>query len=209
MDTVPKDHPFHYLYTKLTARENPWISAQWMTKRAGGSDVRNNETIAIYSLLASKMSRFGRMDESDHLLSGFKIFASATDCNVAFILTKTDLGQISLFVAPTVKTAQEKNSQEKTVTNGTRIHRLKQNFGTKKLPTADMELKDVRAHMIGPKDYGIAITALLLNVARTHDFITALSRLQRAMEIAKCFAQSWKTSNQPLWTFPMHLNTLA
>lgn len=74
LDTVPKDHPFHYLYAKLTARENPWISVQWMTERAGGSDVHNSETIAVYSPLASKTSRFGRMDEGDYLLSGFKIF---------------------------------------------------------------------------------------------------------------------------------------
>lgn len=209
LDTVSKDHPFHYLYAKLTARENPWISAQWMTERAGGSDVRNSETIAVYSPLSSKTGRFGRMDEGDYLLSGFKFFASAADCNVAFILAKTDSGQISLFVAPTVKTVRDGNGQEKEVTNGIRIHRLKQKFGTKELPTAEMELKDVRAHMIGSKDRGIATIALLLNVTRTHNFITALSCLRRAMDIAKCFARSRKTLNQPLWTFPMHLHTLA
>lgn len=126
--------------------------------------MRNSETIAVISPLASKSSRFGRMDEGGYLLSGFKFFASATDCNVAFILAKTDSGQISLFVAPTFNTAQGENGQEKEVTNGIRIHRLKQKFGTKELSTAEMELKDVRAHMIGLKDRGIATIVLLLRL---------------------------------------------
>lgn len=63
--------------------------------------------------------------------------------------------------------------------------------------------------MVGPKDRGIATIAMLLNVTRTHNFITALSCLRRAIEISKCFARSRKTLDQPLWTFPMHLHTLA
>ncbi|KAG2416312.1 hypothetical protein HFD88_007527 [Aspergillus terreus] len=188
--SVPSDHPFHYLYARLTSREDPWISAQWMTERVGGSDVRNSETIAVYSPLPSKEGRFGRIDQGDYLLSGFKFFSSATDCNVALILAKTESGQLSLFVAPTVKTIIGEDGKEREVTNGIRIHRLKNKFGTKELPTAELELKDVRAHMIGPKDRGIATIALLLNVTRTHNFITALSCLRRAMDIAKAFARS-------------------
>lgn len=209
LSSVPSDHPFHYLYSRLTSRDNPWISAQWMTERAGGSDVRNSETVAVYSPLPSKSGRFGRFDEGDYLLSGFKFFSSATDCNVALILAKTESGQLSLFVAPTVKTIIGENGQPKEVTNGIRIHRLKNKFGTKELPTAELELRDLRAHMIGPKDRGIATIALLLNVTRTHNFITALSCLRRAMDIAKSFAQARKSIDQPLSTFPMHLNVLA
>ncbi|KAL2864408.1 acyl-CoA dehydrogenase/oxidase [Aspergillus lucknowensis] len=206
---VPQDHPFHYLYSRLTSRDEPWISAQWMTERVGGSDVRNSETVAVYSPLPSKTGQFGRIDEGDYLLSGFKFFSSATDCNVAFILAKTESGELSLFVAPTLKRIVDDNGKEKEVTNGIHIHRLKNKFGTKELPTAELELRDVRAHIIGPKDRGIATVALLLNVTRTHNFITALSCLRRAMEIAKGFARARTTIDQPLWTFPMHLRTLA
>ncbi|ODM21541.1 hypothetical protein SI65_02385 [Aspergillus cristatus] len=188
LDSVPTDHPFHELYAKLTARENSWVSAQWMTERAGGSDVRNSETVAVYSPLPPKLANLR---------------------NVAFILAKTESGQLSLFVAPTVKTVRGEDGRDKEVTNGIRIHRLKQKFGTKELPTAELELKGVRAHMVGPKDRGIATIAMLLNVTRTHNFITALSCLRRAIEISKCFARSRKTLDQPLWTFPMHLHTLA
>lgn len=206
---VPPDHPFHELYARLIARENNWISAQWMTERPGGSDVRNSETVATYSPLASKTGRFGKIEEGDYLLSGFKFFCSATDCNIVLLLAKTESGELSLFVAPTVKSAVDAQGKIKRVSNGIRIHRLKTKMGTKELPTAEVELRNVRAHLIGPKDRGIATIALLLNVTRTHNFITALSCLRRALDIAKAFARARTTIDQPLWTFPMHLNVLA
>jgi hypothetical protein len=209
LPSVPADHPFHELYAKLIARENSWISAQWMTERPGGSDVRNSETVAVYSPLASKTGRFGNMEEGDYLLSGFKFFCSATDCNIVLLLAKTESGELSLFVAPTKKTVLDANGKKKEVSNGIRIHRLKNKMGTKELPTAEVELKDVRAHLVGPKDRGIATIALLLNTTRTHNFITAVSCLRRALDIAKAFARARTTIDQPLWTFPMHLNVLS
>lgn len=210
LSSVPSDHPFHELFARLTARENNWISAQWMTERPGGSDVRNTETIATYSPLASKTGRFGRIDQGDYLLSGFKFFSSATDCNVAFLLAKeSDDGQLSLFVAPTRRTILNTDSTTKEITNGVRIHRLKNKFGTKELPTAELEIKDMRAHRIGPKGRGVATIALLLNVTRTHNFVTALSCLRRSIDITKNFAKVRRTIDQPLSTFPMHLRLLS
>ena len=206
---VPPDHPFHELYARLIARENNWISAQWMTERPGGSDVRNSETAAVYSPPASKTGRFGNIEEGDYLLSGFKFFCSATDCNIVLLLAKTESGELSLFVAPTTVTITDANGKQKKVSNGISIHRLKNKMGTKELPTAETELKNVRAHLIGPKDRGIATIALLLNVTRSHNFITAVSCLRRALDIAKAFARARTTIDQPLWTFPMHLNVLA
>lgn len=210
LSSVPSDHSFHELFARLTARENNWISAQWMTERAGGSDVRNTETIATHAPLSSKAGRFGRIDEGDYLLSGFKFFSSATDCNVAFLLAKeSDDGQLSLFAAPTRRTAPDTDGKSKEETNGIRIHRLKNKFGTKELPTAEIELKDTRAHRVGPKGRGVATIALLLNVTRTHNFVTALSCLRRSIDITKNFSQVRRTIDQPLWTFPMHLRVLS
>lgn len=206
---LPSDHPFHELYARIIARENNWISAQWMTERPGGSDVRNSETFATYSPLATKTGRFGNIEQGDYLLSGFKFFGSATDCNVVLLLAKTESGELSLFVAPTAKTVTDSEGQSRKVSNGIRIHRLKNKMGTKELPTAEVELQDVRAHLIGPKDRGIATIALLLNTTRTHNFITALSCLRRALDIAKSFARTRTTIDQELWSFPMHLNVLS
>lgn len=207
---LPSDHPFHELYARLIARENNWISAQWMTERNGGSFLGNSETVAVYSPLSSKTGRFGTIEEGDYLLSGFKFFCSATDCDTVLLLGKTESGELSLFVAPTKITIRDSlDGKAKTVSNGIRIHRLKNKMGTKELPTAEVELRSVRAHLVGPKDGGIRTIALLLNVTRSHNFITALSCLRRALDIAKSFARSRTTIDQPLSSFPMHLNMLS
>lgn len=206
---LPSEHPFHEIFNRITAREDHWVSSQWMTERTGGSDVQNTETVAVYSPLPQKTGTYGTVEEGDWLVSGFKFFSSATDCNIALMLAKTESGKLSLFVAPTRKTVVDENGEKKEATNGVRIHRLKTKMGTKQLPTAELELKDVRAWRVGPADRGIATIAQLLNVTRTHNFITALSCWRRAMAIAKSFAKVRTTINQPLSTFPMHLKLLS
>ncbi|KAI1629811.1 acyl-CoA dehydrogenase/oxidase C-terminal [Exophiala viscosa] len=208
LPSLPDDHPFHELYRLITARQDNWISSQWMTERPGGSDVQNSETVAIYSPPPNKTGRYGSIEDGGYLVSGFKFFSSATDCDMAFMLAKTESGQLSLFVAPARKTVVV-NGKKQQVTNGIRIHRLKTKMGTKELPTAELELDNVRAHLVGPLDRGIATIALLLNVTRTHNFITALSCWRRGMAIAKNFAKARSTMDQPLWTLPMHLRLLA
>lgn len=197
---LPAAHPFHEIYRRIIARQDNWISSQWMTERPGGSDVRHSETVAVYSPLPQKTGEYGTVDEGDYLISGFKFFASATDCDMCLVLAKTESGELSLFVAPVKINGH---------TNGIRFIRLKNKMGTKELPTAELELKDVRAWRIGPVNRGIATIALLLNVTRTHNFITALSCWRRGMAIAKAFAKARSTMNQPLWMIPMHLRLLA
>src|ERR1700761_2734120 len=43
------DHPFHEVYKRIIAPKESWFSSQWMTERPGGSDVKNSETVAVYS----------------------------------------------------------------------------------------------------------------------------------------------------------------
>ncbi len=209
---LPLQHPFHEVHRRITTRDSNenWISSQWMTERPGGSDVQGSETFAVLSPLPTqdKTAEMG-FDEGDWLISGYKFFCSATDCDVALMLAKTESGQLSLFIAPTKRTVQLPDGSKQLETNGIRFHRLKNKMGTKELPTAELELKDVRAWMVGPIDRGIMTIATLLNVTRTHNFITALSCWRRGMAIAKGLARTRTTINQPLWTFPMHLRLLA
>jgi len=164
----------------------------------------------VYSPLSKNANRtIGRLDEGDWLVSGYKFFCSATDCDVALMLAKTESEQLSLFLAPTRRIHSNPNGTEEVITNGIRFHRLKNKMGTKELPTAELELKNVRAWLVGPLDRGIATIATLLNVTRTHNFVTALSCWRRGMAITKNFAKARTTINQPLWTFPMHLRLLA
>ena len=89
---LPPSHPFHEVYGHLVSRTDPWVSAQWMTERPGGSDVQNSETTATYSPLSSSeqsSSASGHsgnpasasqpsLYEGDYLLSGFKWFSVRT-----------------------------------------------------------------------------------------------------------------------------------
>lgn len=47
---LPPAHPFHAAYKGLISEDDDhWTSGQWMTERAGGSDVQNTETWATHS----------------------------------------------------------------------------------------------------------------------------------------------------------------
>lgn len=206
---LPSSHPFHEVYNSLTARTNSWTSGQWMTERPGGSDVQNTETWARHSPLAKKSNETGALDEGDYLVSGFKFFSSATDAEVTMLLAKTESGKLSAFLAPLTKTVIDENGARKVVTNGVRIHRLKNKFGTKQLPTAELELKDMRAHLVGPVDRGVATISHLLNVTRAWAFIGSVSGMRRGLAISKQFATNRTVFGYPLWALPLHLRTLA
>ncbi|KAJ5325326.1 uncharacterized protein N7506_008428 [Penicillium brevicompactum] len=205
---LPSDHPFHAAYRGLISeKDDHWTSGQWMTERAGGSDVQNTETWATYSPLAQSGS--DPLGDGDYLINGFKFFSSATDANLALLLAKTPSGKLSTFLAPLRRTVVGSDGASKVVSNGVRIHRLKNKLGTKELPTAELELKDMRAHLIGELDHGVVTIAPLLNVTRIHTFVGSLAGWRRAISITKSFAKARTTVGEPLWLIPMHLRLLA
>jgi alkylation response protein AidB-like acyl-CoA dehydrogenase len=97
-------------------------------------------------------------------VDGFKWFSSATDCGCVVLLAKTDKGGLSCFFAPTRKVVDGKVEM-----NGIRIQRLKNKLGTKALPTAEVEVKGLRAWLIGEEGRGIPVIATLLNVTRFYN----------------------------------------
>lgn len=206
---LPDAHPFRQVYERLIAREDAWTSGQWMTERAGGSDVQNTETWATYAPLPNKSSEHGRLDEGDYLVSGFKFFSSATDADVTMLLAKTESGKLSAFLAPLTRTIVDEDGKERLVTNGIRIHRLKSKLGTKQLPTAELELKDVRAHLVGTLDHGVRTISHILNVTRAWAFMGSAAAMRRSLTISKQFASTRTVFGYPLWALPLHLRTLA
>ncbi|KAJ5688553.1 hypothetical protein N7462_002945 [Penicillium macrosclerotiorum] len=209
INSLPPTHPFHMAFKGLISEsDNHWTSGQWMTERAGGSDVQNTETWATYSPLP-KSACSDPLGDGDYLINGFKFFSSATDANVALLLAKTTSGKLSTFLAPLRRTVVGGDGVSREVSNGVRIHRLKNKLGTKELPTAELELKDMRAHLVGELDQGIVTIAPLLNVTRIHTFIGSLAGWRRALSITKSFAKARTTVGEPLWLIPMHLRLLA
>ncbi|KAL4742684.1 hypothetical protein BDV11DRAFT_6806 [Aspergillus similis] len=213
--SLPQDHPFQVALRHLTSRgTDAWTSGQWMTERTGGSDVQNTETWATYSPLPASELRNAtgqpQIDEGEYLVNGFKFFSSATDANIALLLAKTaPSGKLSVFLAPLRRTITYEDGKRHEVSNGVRIHRLKNKMGTKELPTAELELVDMRAHLVGDLDKGVQTIAPLLNITRMHTFLGSLSNWRRALSIAKAFAKTRTTVGEPLWLIPMHLRLIA
>src|SRR5699024_2029388 len=151
--------------------------------------VHNTETYATYAPPSPQTGHDRRLDEGDYLISGFKFFSSATDAEITILLAKTDSGRLSAFLAPLTKTVLDDNGSPKTTTNGIRIHRLKTKLGTKQLPTAELELKNVRAHLVGPLDRGVSTISHILNVTRAHACVGSVAGWRRCLSIAKAFAR--------------------
>ncbi|KAL2824187.1 acyl-CoA dehydrogenase/oxidase C-terminal [Aspergillus pseudoustus] len=208
--SLPPDHAFAVTLRHLLSRGGDfWTSGQWMTERAGGSDVANTESWATRSPVANRDGGEKVVEEGEYLIRGFKFFSSATDANVALMLAKTEpAGKLSTFLAP-LRLTSPPSPAEQTTTNGIRIHRLKTKLGTKELPTAELVLHDTRAHLVGELDKGVATIAPLLNITRTHTFIGSLGGWRRALSIAQGFARARTTVGEPLWLIPMHLRVLA
>ncbi|ROW08144.1 hypothetical protein VPNG_06887 [Cytospora leucostoma] len=98
--------------------------------------------------------------------------------------------------------------------NGIKMVRLKDKLGTKSLPTAELELNDMRGWLIGREGKGIQELAAILTVTRIHSSVAALGYLGRGLGVAKSYALvreigATKGKRIPLCKSPLHMRTLA
>jgi alkylation response protein AidB-like acyl-CoA dehydrogenase len=203
---------FRSAYERLISRdpEWAWTTGQWMTERQGGSDVSMTETLATYSPDSSLAVKATDGNElGPWLINGFKWFSSATDANVTVLLAKTPKG-ISTFVAPMRKMLKRKDVLgHETELNGVYIQRLKNKLGTRALPTAELELKGMRAWLVGEEGRGTKEIATVLNVCRIHNGVTAIGFWGRGLGIVRAFAMVRVVGRKPLWERTAFMRTLA
>jgi alkylation response protein AidB-like acyl-CoA dehydrogenase len=200
-------------FAHLTSRKaDAWTSGQWMTERVGGSDVSGTETLATYSPLADDYSLKATAIDGSPLgpwaIDGFKWFSSATDSQMTVLLAQTPKG-LSAFFAPMRRITPSGDSE----LNGVSIQRLKNKMGTKPLPTAELELKGMRAYLLGKEGAGIQQISTMLNSTRVHNSVTAVGLLGRGLAIAKAFADVrqlvGKGNRRVLKDVALHVHTLA
>lgn len=181
---------------RLTSR-NPqtmWTSGQWMTERAGGSDVSMTETEA-------------RSIEGDaYALFGTKWFTSAATSEMALTLARPDDNPsgskgLALFYVET----RTPDGQ----LNGIRIERLKDKLGTRKVPTAELTLDGCRATLVVGKTHGVKHIASMLNVTRTWNAVGAAWLARRGLALARDYAQRRRAFGALLADQPLHVDTLA
>lgn len=199
-------------FDRLTSRdpEYAWTTGQWMTERQGGSDVSMTETLARYD--PDHTPSVKSVDEKQlgpWRIDGFKWFSSATDANMMVMLARTSKG-VSMMYCPMRKTLKQKDVLGHTTElNGVSIQRLKNKLGTKALPTAELELKNVRGWLIGEEGRGTKEIATVLNIARIHNGVTAIGLWGRGLAVVRAFARVRIVGRRPLWERTAFMRNLA
>ena len=171
-----------------------WLSGQWMTETAGGSDVGSTETIAR------------RGSDGRWRLSGRKWFTSAVVGEMALTLARPEgashgTDALALFYVET----RARDGRW----NGIRIDRLKDKLGTRELPTAEIHLDGTLAEPVGELSHGVRLIAPVLNVTRTWNTICALATMRRCLALATDYARRRHAFGRPLIEQPLHAATLA
>ncbi len=179
---------------RLTSRDPQrfWTSGQWMTESSGGSDVGLSSTEA-------------RLEDGVWRLYGRKWFTSAASSQMALALARPQGNPpggkgLALFY---VETRRPDGS-----TNGFTVNRLKDKLGTRKLPTAELDLDGMVAVPVGGLAEGVRAMAPMLNVTRTWNAVTAASLLRRGLMLAWDYAGRRQAFGAPLARQPLHLDTL-
>lgn len=185
---------------RLLSRDplNFWTAGQWMTERAGGSDVSGTSTDALPFQGANE---FG----ATHALHGTKWFTSATTSQMALTLARPEGAPagskgLGLFFL------ELRNQQGQL--NKIQIHRLKDKLGTKALPTAELSLLGTPARLIGQIGEGVKRIANVLNITRIYNSICAVGHMRRALDLAQDYSGKRRAFGKLLKDHPLHKMTL-
>lgn len=196
-------------YARLTSFDPSyaWTSGQWMTERPGGSDVSRTETLARLASKADLLEDSRRCGVQDtdavgmplgpYIVDGFKWFSSATDADMVVLLAQTSKG-LSAFYAPMRRASLSSNGQKVSVMNGVRISRLKHKLGTQALPTAELEIKGMRAWLLGEEGKGVREISAILNATRLWTAHGSISGWSRGLAVSKAYANVRKIKGEQL-----------
>jgi len=176
-----------------------WLSGQWMTETAGGSDVGSTGTIAH------------RGSDGRWRLSGRKWFTSAVVGEMALTLARPERDEDARHSQTTDELAlfyvETRDADGRW--NGIRIDQLKDKLGTRELPTAEIHLDGAIAEPVGELAHGVRLIAPVLNITRTWNTICALATMRRCLALATDYARRRHAFGRPLIEQPLHAATLA
>jgi acyl-CoA dehydrogenase len=183
-------------YVPLLLTRDPatmWTSGQWMTERTGGSDVSRSETVA-------------KQVDGQWRLYGTKWFTSATTSQMALTLARPEGNAdgsrgLALFLVE----LRDANGRLKNIL----VNRLKDKFGTRKVPTAELTLDGTPAIMVGAANDGVRQITPMLSVTRTWNAVSAVSAMRRGLALAKDYARRRTAFGALLVDKPLHADTLA
>ncbi|NJO35502.1 MAG: DNA alkylation response protein, partial [Rhodospirillales bacterium] len=151
-----------------------WKGTQFITEKAGGSDVGALETVA-------------RRDGGRWRLYGDKWFCSHTDAEVALMLARPEGAPdgtrgLALFALPRYLENGTRNSY--------RIVRLKDKLGTRSMASGEIRLDGAVAYLVGAVDRGFKQMMDQVNLSRLSHGVRAAAMMRRCLNEALAAARS-------------------
>ena len=147
-----------------------------MTELTGGSDVGLSETVA----------KQDPDDSNSFRLYGRKWFTSAISSQIALTLARPEGNPpggrgLALFYVET----RDEHGRPRNI----EINRLKDKLGTRKVPTAELNLTGTPAQLVKGTTDGVRNITPLLNITRLWNGISAVALMRRGLALAYDYAQ--------------------
>ena len=178
-----------YLLPKMLSGDpaRMWKGAQFMTERAGGSDVGAIETVAEPA--------------GEHwVLTGDKWFNSHADADVALTLARPrgapgGTKGIALFALPRRRRDGTRNAY--------RVIRLKDKLGTKSMASGEIRLEGAEAYLVGAVDAGLKQMMEQVNRSRLSHGARAAGMMRRCVNEALAAARGRRAFGRAVAEFPL------
>jgi alkylation response protein AidB-like acyl-CoA dehydrogenase len=178
-----------YLLPKMLSGDvaTMWKGTQFMTERAGGSDVGAIETTA-------------RLEDGEWRLYGDKWFCSHADADVALMLARPQGAAdgstgLALFALP----RRLKNGRR----NSYRIVRLKDKLGTRSMASGEILLDGAVAYLVGDIDAGLKQMMEQVNLSRLSHGVRASAMMRRCLNEAMACARGRRAFGHTIIDYPL------
>jgi acyl-CoA dehydrogenase len=178
-----------YLLPKMLSNDvaTMWKGTQFMTEKAGGSDVGAIETVA-------------REHDGVWRLYGEKWFCSHTDADVALMLARPEGAAsgtrgLALFALPRRTRDGARNAY--------RIARLKDKLGTKSMASGEIKLEGAEAYLVGRVDGGLKQMMEQVNLSRLSHGVRAAAMMRRCFNEAVAAARGRTAFGHSVVEFPL------
>jgi acyl-CoA dehydrogenase len=164
-----------------------WKGTQFMTEKAGGSDVGAVETVA-------------RNEAGTWRLYGEKWFCSHTDADVALMLARPEgapagTSGLALFALP--------RRLKDGTRNAYRIVRLKDKLGTKSMASGEIRLDGAEAWLVGDVTQGLKQMMEQVNLSRLSHGVRAAAMMRRCVNEALMVARHRSAFGHTIIDYPL------
>ncbi len=178
-----------YLLPKMLSADaaTQWKGTQFMTERAGGSDVGAIETIA-------------RCENGEWRLTGDKWFCSHADADVALLLARPEGAPagtrgLALFALPRRLKDGSRNTY--------RIVRLKDKLGTRSMASGEIQLQGAVAYLVGDVRAGLKQMMEQVNLSRLSHGVRAAAMMRRCVNEAMVCARKRMAFGKTIIEYPL------